>query len=134
MLSPGFLAAFPDRVLNIHPTLLPAFPGTHGQRDAADYGVRVAGCTVHFVDEGMDSGPIIAQAVVRAKPTDTADTLAARILAMEHRIYPQALQWLAEGRLSTEGRKVHLAPGTVSKALMSAVCDVLVSPELEEGF
>ncbi len=134
MVTPGFLRAFPGRVLNIHPALLPSFPGTHGQRDAADHGVRIAGCTVHFVDEGMDSGPIIIQAAVQALPTDTSETLGARILTMEHRIYPQALQWLSEGRLSVRGRKVFLAPARKPKAFLGEPGEYMVSPALEQGF
>lgn len=103
------LDAFPQRVLNIHPALLPSFPGLHGQRQAFEYGVKVAGCTVHFVDAGLDSGPIILQAPVPVLEDDDADTLAARILEQEHIIYPLALKLLAEGRLSIEGRRVHIA-------------------------
>lgn len=106
LLSTTFLSYFPDRVLNIHPALLPAFPGLHAQKQALDYGVRISGCTVHFVDEGMDSGPIILQAAVPVWPDDTEETLAERILKEEHRIYPEALQLLAEGRLRIEGRRV----------------------------
>lgn len=134
MVTPAFLRAFPGRVLNIHPALLPSFPGVHGQRDAADYGVRIAGCTVHFVDEGMDSGPIIIQAAVPALPTDTGETLGARILALEHRIYPQALQWLSEGRLSVRGRKVFLAPANKPKAFLGEPGEYMVFPPLEEAF
>ncbi len=108
VLSPLFLRAFPLRVLNIHPALLPSFPGLHGQAKAFDYGVRFSGCTVHFADEGVDSGPIIIQAVVPVCTGDTADTLAERILREEHRIYPQAIQWYAEGRLEVVGRKVRI--------------------------
>ena len=100
------LDAFPMRVINIHPALLPAFPGLHGQAQAADYGVRISGCTVHFVDEGMDTGPVIIQAAVPALPGDTEDTLSARILKAEHRIFPEAIRLFAAGRLSVRGRKV----------------------------
>lgn len=134
LLTPAFLEAFPGRVLNIHPAILPSFKGIHGQADAAEYGVHIAGCTVHFVDEIMDNGPIIIQAAVPALPTDTGDTLGARILELEHRIYPQALQWLSEGRLSQEGRKVFLAPSPRPKAFMTTDCQYLVSPPLEDGF
>lgn len=102
------LAAFPQRVLNIHPALLPSFPGLHAQRQAWEYGVKVAGCTVHFVDGGMDSGPIILQAPVPVIDSDDADSLAARILEQEHIIYPLALKLLAEGRLHIEGRRVRI--------------------------
>lgn len=103
------LDAFPGRVLNIHPALLPSFPGLHGQRQAFEYGVKVAGCTVHFVDEGLDSGPIILQAPVPVLDDDDEDTLAARILQQEHIIYPLALKLLAEGKLTVEGRKVRIS-------------------------
>jgi phosphoribosylglycinamide formyltransferase 1 len=116
IISPTFLAAFGPgpatrgcpRVVNIHPGLLPSFPGLHAQRQALEYGARLAGCTVHFVDEGTDTGPIIVQAVVPVLAGDTEDSLGARILAQEHRIYPQAVQWFAEGRLSLAGRQVRV--------------------------
>jgi phosphoribosylglycinamide formyltransferase-1 len=100
------LEAFPNMVINIHPALLPAFPGLHGQQQAWDYGVKYSGCTVHFVDEGMDTGSIIIQAVVPVYDDDTAETLAARILEQEHKIYPEAIGLLADGRLKLSGRKV----------------------------
>ncbi len=114
IVTPAFLRAFgptPEtrgcpRVLNIHPGLLPSFPGLHAQRQCIDYGARFAGCTVHFVDEGTDTGPVIVQAIVPVLSGDTEDALAKRILDQEHRIYPQAIQWFAEGRLSVEGRRV----------------------------
>jgi phosphoribosylglycinamide formyltransferase-1 len=106
VLTPLFLGSFPGRIMNIHPALLPAFPGLHVQQQAIDYGVTFAGCTVHFVDEGVDTGPIIIQAVVPVLDDDTADTLAARILREEHQIYPRAIQLYAEGRLEVQGRKV----------------------------
>ena len=102
--------AYPHRIMNIHPALLPSFPGLHVQKAAIDHGVRFSGCTVHFVDEGMDTGPIIIQAVVPVHDDDTPETLAARVLREEHRIYPQALQYLAEGRLRLDGRRVVLQP------------------------
>ncbi|TLN26533.1 phosphoribosylglycinamide formyltransferase, partial [bacterium] len=104
------LKAFPRRVINIHPALLPSFPGLHVQKAAIDHGAKFSGCTVHFVDEGMDTGPIIIQAVVPIRDDDDEKTLGARILREEHRIYPQALQYLAEGRLKIEGRRVFLEP------------------------
>ena len=110
MVTPTLLRAFPGRVLNIHPALLPSFPGLHVQAKALAHGVKFSGCTVHFVDEEMDTGPIIIQAVVPVQDGDDADSLAARILREEHRIYPQALQYLAEGRLRVEGRRVFLDP------------------------
>ncbi|TLM97588.1 phosphoribosylglycinamide formyltransferase [bacterium] len=100
------LESCPNKIMNIHPALLPSFPGAHGQKDAVDYGVRFSGCTVHFVDEGMDTGPIILQAVVPVMQDDTEDTLAARILEQEHKIYSEAVRLYAEGRLSVQGRKV----------------------------
>ena len=106
IVKPGLLAAFPNRVLNIHPALLPAFPGLHSWKQALDYGCRVAGCTVHFVDAGTDSGPIIVQRAVPVEPGDTPETLHARIQVQEHLAYPEALRLLAAGRLSLEGRRV----------------------------
>lgn len=106
VLTPFFVRAFPYRIINIHPALLPAFPGTHAQRQALHYGVRIAGATVHFVDEDMDHGPIIAQAAVPVYPDDTEETLSARILAQEHRLYPHAIQLFAEGRVEIRGRRV----------------------------
>lgn len=100
--------AFQNRIMNIHPALLPSFPGLHGQKQAADYGVRISGCTVHFVDEGMDTGPVIIQAAVPVSPDDTEDTLSARILKLEHKIFPEAIRLYAEGRLSVEGRVVNI--------------------------
>lgn len=110
LVTPVLLDAFPQRVLNIHPALLPAFPGVHIHDQVLAHGVKFSGCTVHFVDAGMDTGPIIQQAVVPVRDDDTADTLAARILREEHRIFPQALQYLAEGRLHRVGRRVLLHP------------------------
>jgi phosphoribosylglycinamide formyltransferase-1 len=118
--GPVLLAAFPGRVLNIHPSLLPSFPGLHVQEAALAHGVRFSGCTVHFVDAGVDTGPIVAQAVVPVLDGDTADTLAARILKQEHRIYPLAIRLFAEGRLRLEGRRVRVdapAPGMDAAAL-----------------
>ena len=109
ILGHRFFEAFPMRIINIHPALLPAFPGLHVQQKAIDYGARFSGCTVHFADEGIDSGPIIIQAVVPVLDDDTADTLAERILREEHRIYPRAIQLYAEGRISVEGRKVRIS-------------------------
>ncbi|HCL80921.1 MAG TPA: phosphoribosylglycinamide formyltransferase, partial [Nitrospiraceae bacterium] len=89
--------AFPNKIMNIHPALLPSFPGLHGHKQAVDYGVRISGCTVHFVDEGMDTGPVIIQAAVPVSPDDTEDTLSARILKLEHKIFPEAIRLYAEG-------------------------------------
>ena len=106
VVTPVFLRAFPHRILNIHPALLPSFPGTHGPGQALRYGVRFSGCTVHFLDEGVDTGPVIVQAVVPVYDDDTEETLAARILKEEHRIYPMAIRLFLEGRLAVTGRKV----------------------------
>ncbi|MGE5674177.1 MAG: phosphoribosylglycinamide formyltransferase [Mycobacterium leprae] len=102
------LEAFPGRILNIHPALLPSFPGLDAQRQALEHGVKVTGCTVHFVTEGMDEGPIILQAAVPVLPNDTEESLSARILTEEHRLYPEAVQLFAAGRLRVEGRRVIL--------------------------
>ena len=110
ILSPVYVRAFAGRALNIHPSLLPAFPGLHAQRQALDHGAKVAGATVHFVDEGMDSGPIVLQAAVAVEPNDTEETLSARILVQEHRLYPEAIRLFAEGRLRIEGRRVIVTP------------------------
>ena len=110
ILSPVYVRAFAGRSLNIHPSLLPAFPGLHAQRQALDHGAKVAGATVHFVDEGMDSGPIVLQAAVAVEPNDTEETLSARILVQEHRLYPEAIRLFAEGRLRIEGRRVIVTP------------------------
>ena len=111
ILTPAFLREFPQRIINIHPALLPAFPGTHVQKQALEYGVKFAGCTVHFVDEGVDTGPIIIQSVLPVLDYDTEETLAARILKEEHRIYPQAIQFYADGKIEFDGRKVKIKNG-----------------------
>jgi phosphoribosylglycinamide formyltransferase-1 len=108
LLSPGFVTRYRGRLLNVHPGLLPAFPGLHAQRQALAYGVKVAGATVHFVDEGVDTGPIVLQAAVPVLEDDTEETLAARILAEEHRLYPEAIRLFAEGRLRLDGRRVRI--------------------------
>lgn len=100
------LQDYNNRIMNIHPSLLPSFPGLHGHRDALDYGVKISGCTVHFVDEGMDTGPIILQAAVPVLDDDTEETLSARILEQEHKIYPEAIRLFAQGQLQVQGRKV----------------------------
>ncbi|MFZ2197479.1 MAG: phosphoribosylglycinamide formyltransferase, partial [Thermodesulfovibrionales bacterium] len=100
------LDAYPNKVMNIHPALLPSFPGLHGQKQANDYGVKISGCTVHFVDEGMDTGPIIIQAAVPVRDNDTEETLSERILKLEHKIFPEAIKLFAEGRVGMQGRKV----------------------------
>jgi phosphoribosylglycinamide formyltransferase-1 len=108
VLTPTFLKAFTQKIMNIHPALLPSFPGIHGQKQALEYGVKLSGCTVHFVDEGVDTGPIIIQSAVPVHNNDTEETLAARILKEEHRIYPQAIQFFAEGKIEIKGRKVRI--------------------------
>jgi phosphoribosylglycinamide formyltransferase 1 len=109
LLSPFFVAAFPQRILNIHPSLLPSFPGLESQKQALEYGVKFAGCTVHFVDENLDAGPIVLQAVVPVEDSDTEDTLSARILKEEHRIYSEAVKIVLEGKFKIDGRRVILA-------------------------
>lgn len=108
ILTTSFLRAFDQKIINIHPALLPAFPGTHVQQQALDYGVKFSGCTVHFVDEGVDTGPIIIQSVVPVHSDDTVETLAARILKEEHKIYPQAIRYFAEGRIIKNGRHIEI--------------------------
>jgi phosphoribosylglycinamide formyltransferase-1 len=135
IVTPGFLRAFGPtpatggcpRVVNVHPGLLPSFPGLHAQRQCLAYGARFAGCSVHFVDEGTDTGPIIVQAIVPVLPADTEEALARRILEQEHRLYPQAIHWFAEGRLSVEGRRV-----TVAGAAAPATAAV-TNPPVELG-
>jgi phosphoribosylglycinamide formyltransferase-1 len=126
LLSPVFVRAFPMRIINIHPALLPSFPGLHAQRQAVDYGVRIAGATVHFVDEQTDHGPIIIQAAVPAYPDDTEDTLQARILEQEHRIYPEAIRLLAQDNIRIEGRRITAVGATADPARG------LVNPRIEE--
>lgn len=135
LLSPAFISAYEGRILNVHPSLLPSFTGVSGGPDALAYGVKVTGCTVHFVVNDLDAGPVVIQAVVPVLEDDTEDTLMPRIHAMEHRIYPQAVAWLAEGRLKTEGRIVRLAPapGAKESAVTAAGRPAFVHPPLE-GF
>ena len=111
MVKPGLLRAFAGRIINIHPALLPAFPGLQSWKQALDYGAKVTGCTVHFVDEGMDTGPIIVQRAVPVLENDTAETLHARIQEQEHVAYPQALRLIAAGHTRIVGRRVLVAPG-----------------------
>ena len=137
LLSPAFIQAFSGRILNIHPSLLPSFPGSHGGRDALAYGVRFTGATVHFVDEVMDNGPVIIQAVVPISPNDTLESLMPRIHSLEHRIYPQALQWLAQDRLKISGRRVTLLPAkqprvTLASQGQNALSPWMISPALED--
>jgi phosphoribosylglycinamide formyltransferase-1 len=114
IIMPVLIKAFPNRIMNIHPALLPAFPGLHVQKKAINHGVKFSGCTVHFVDEGMDTGPIIIQAVVPVLDNDTEDILAERILKQEHRIYSRAIRLFAEGSLTIKGRRV-IVTGTTDK-------------------
>jgi phosphoribosylglycinamide formyltransferase-1 len=110
ILTPSFLAAFPARVINIHPSLLPAFPGMRAQAQAFDHGVKVTGCTVHFVEDGVDSGPIIAQAAVPVRENDDAESLRLRILTEEHTLLPSTVRAIAQGRVSIDGRRVQVTP------------------------
>ena len=105
IMSPEFIRHFKGRVMNIHPALLPSFPGLHSQKQAVEYGAKYSGCTVHFADEGVDTGPIIIQIVVKVKDDDTEETLTKRILAKEHKIYPEAVKLFAQGRIKIVGRK-----------------------------
>jgi phosphoribosylglycinamide formyltransferase-1 len=126
VLTPFFLRAFPGRVINIHPAILPSFPGVNAQKQAIDYGVKFSGCTVHFVDEGVDTGPIIIQAIVPVYDDDTEETLRERILKEEHRIYPMAIKLIAEGRIRIDGRRVKTSAGKpISKPVHN--------PSLDEG-
>ncbi|MDW8096280.1 MAG: phosphoribosylglycinamide formyltransferase [Aquificaceae bacterium] len=111
ILSSTFLNAFPMKVINIHPSLTPAFQGLNAQRQAIEYGVRIAGCTVHFVTEELDGGPVIAQACVPVLPEDTEESLSHRILSYEHRILPQVISWISQGRVKVDGRKVIVEGG-----------------------
>ncbi|TSA16016.1 MAG: phosphoribosylglycinamide formyltransferase [Nitrosopumilales archaeon] len=106
IMSPEFIRHFKGRIMNIHPAILPSFPGLHSQKQAVDYGVKYSGCTVHFVDEGVDTGPIILQAVVQVKDNDTEKSLSEKILAKEHEIYPKAVKLFAEGKIKVKGRKI----------------------------
>ena len=134
LVTPFFLHSFPGRVINIHPALLPAFPGMRGAAEALEYGVRLAGCTVHFVDEIMDHGPVIIQAAVPVKPDDDSDALQARIHALEHRIYPQAVQWFAEKRIQIEGRQVRILPAATARRAVTPDGAWFAWPPLEEPF
>ena len=122
IVTPVLIGAYPNRIMNIHPALLPAFPGLEVQKKAIEWGVKITGCTVHFVTEGVDEGPIIIQAAVPVLEGDSADTVTARILAEEHRIYPRAIQLYAEGRLRVEGRRVRVtgASNTVPPTITSS--------------
>ena len=108
IVTPALIRMFPSKMLNIHPSLLPAFPGLDAQRQALEWGAKVSGCSVHFVTEGVDEGPIICQKAVAINEEDTVETLSARILEQEHQLYPQALQLMSQGRLQVEGRRVRV--------------------------
>ena len=110
LLSPAFVRQFPNRILNIHPSLLPAFPGLHAQRQALNWGAKVSGCTVHLVDEQLDHGPIVLQQTVEIEESDDEKSLATRILAKEHQLYPRALRLFCQDRLQIEGRRVRILP------------------------
>lgn len=116
--------AFRNRILNIHPALLPSFPGLHGQKQANDYGVKISGCTVHFVDEGMDTGPVIIQAAVPVKADDTEESLSERILKYEHKIYPEAIRLFSEGKIEVAGRRVIIKNTAFDeRALINPPCE-----------
>lgn len=134
LVTPTLIDPFEGRIINIHPSLLPAFTGAHAQADAAAFRPRIAGCTVHYVDEQLDHGPIIIQAAVPVQPDDDTDALAARILTMEHRILPQAIRWLADERISVQGRQVHLTPDLAHNAGFAHNVPALVQPPLENPF
>lgn len=135
LLTPEFLRAFPDRVINIHPALLPSFPGTHAARDALEWGVKISGVTAHFVEEEMDSGPAIIQAAVPVRTGESPNELQARIHAAEYRIYPQAIQWLAQGRVIKKGRQVFIKEDGKPPAKKTGAPEgCLIWPPLEEDF
>ena len=127
LLSPSFVKKWYGKLINVHPALLPSFKGTNGQRDALGYGVKLSGCTTHFMDTEMDHGPIILQAAVKVYPEDDRDALAARILAVEHQILPRTVQLFAQKRLLIEDRKVVILPGDSWKKKLKVLPDVLYS-------
>ena len=138
LLSAGFVRAFAGRIVNIHPSLLPSFPGTGAAAAAGAYGVRLTGCTVHFVEEELDSGPVIIQAALPVPACENTEQTLERIHRLEHRIYPQAVQWLAEGRITVHGRQVVLAESNREKIFACSDLELnsqwLVFPPLEQGF
>lgn len=127
ILTPGFVKKWYGKLINIHPALLPSFKGTNGQGDALNYGVKITGCTTHFMDEHVDHGPIILQAAVKVMPGDDRDTLAHRILEVEHQILPRTVQLFAEGRLKIRGRHVEIKKGDSWKDRYEVIPDVLYS-------
>lgn len=138
LLSTNFLDQFTNRVVNIHPSILPSFAGATAVADARGYGVKVTGCTVHFVEEKVDSGPVIIQATLPVAPDESEEDLLNRVHALEHRIYPQAVQWIAENRISLDGRWVKLAPAAKAKVFATnneeLASQWLIYPPLEQGF
>ncbi len=137
LLSPLFIRAYKGKILNIHPSLLPSFSGVSGGPDALAYGVKLTGCTVHFVVEDLDAGPVIIQAALPVAEADDHNSLMPRIHALEHRIYPQAVAWLAQGRITVNGRVVRLAPATMESTTATVQAGnfpALVHPPLEPGF
>ncbi len=127
VLSPSFVKKWYGKLINIHPALLPSFKGANGQGDALDYGVKISGCTTHFMDEQTDHGPIILQAAVKVMPDDNRETLAQRILAVEHQILPRTIDLFAQGKLTIQARKVHIKPGDSWKEKHGHIVDVLYS-------
>ncbi len=134
ILTASFLDAFAGKVINVHPALLPSFVGAHGAKDACAFGVKVSGCTVHFVEEEVDHGPIIAQAVLPVLANDDETSLQKRIQSMEHRLYPQVLQWFSEGRVLVKQRQVHILPAKNHNVISSTADTHLIWPALEDGF
>ncbi len=147
LVTPYFLQQFPNRVINIHPAILPSFPGVHGARDAVNYGVKFSGCSVHFVSEEMDAGPIIIQAIVPCHQEDSPQNLQDKIHVLEHRIYAQALQWLAQNRLEIKAHTVFLKPKSINEVskdratilgyendLDKYIQGAMIYPPLEDGF
>jgi phosphoribosylglycinamide formyltransferase-1 len=134
LITKEFLSYYPNKILNIHPAILPSFKGIDAQSQAFFYGVKIAGATVHFVDEEMDHGPIIIQGAVPVYPKDTREELAKRILNIEHRIYPQAISWIAEERISIKDNKVYLKNLNKPLADISNIMPCLINPPLEKGF
>ena len=134
LLGKRLIRAYPGKILNIHPSLLPSFKGTQAQKQAAQFGVRISGATVHFVDEYLDNGPIIIQGAVAAFPGENEQELASRILEIEHRIYPQAIQWLSRGRLQINNGHVDLISKSDSVEHEHCSGNCLINPPLEKGF
>lgn len=132
LLTREFLRAFPDKVINIHPALLPAFPGVHGAQDAINYGVKISGASVHFVEEEMDRGPLIIQGAIPVLQGESAEELQNRIHDIEYKIYPQAIQWLAQKRIRREGRKIYLEAAPTKK--LTPAENMLIWPPLEDDF